>query len=40
MNDFLTPAPAAVAVLILAFTLVLLMLSVIAKRAEPAEMHA
>jgi ABC-type spermidine/putrescine transport system permease subunit II len=40
MNDFLTPALAAVAVLILAFTLVLLMLSVVVKRDEPAEMHA
>jgi ABC-type spermidine/putrescine transport system permease subunit II len=40
MNDFLTPALAAVAVLILAFTLVLLMLSVIVKRDGPAKSHA
>lgn len=40
MNDFLTPALAAVAVLILAFTLVLLLLSVVVKRDGPVPTHA
>lgn len=39
MNDFLTPAIAAVAVLVLAFTLALFVLAAIARRHRPGPVH-
>jgi ABC-type spermidine/putrescine transport system permease subunit II len=40
MNDFLTPAIAAVAVLVLAFTLLLFVLAAFARRDHPEAAHA